>query len=291
MIALQMRSLRPPDRRGANVIAGPGNPAAKLKWLSDLAGDCRFDHRHIPQRIPIAWYERHFAGPGDVSPRALRRAVAIYLIQLSCALSVKDTSALLGIPHGRSLSSVFTITRWASDPANARRLAAGLQTLISELNNTPCLTDYGHRRDTLATWSTPSRLADAVRGHQYAAPGRHSRAAVAHGPDSRPFLQKYRCPAAETDGIADGRQRRAAQHRVDDSAGWASPPVEGRNLCGQRRDGSAFPAVAERRSRLHFMAQIRPSCMWRPRLAWPGLDERFLGWPVISGGLPAKSPV
>jgi hypothetical protein len=81
--------------------------------------------------------------------------VAIYLIRLSGALSVKDTSALLGIPYGRSLSSAFTITRWASDPANARRLAAGLQALISELNNTPCLTDYGHRRGTLAAWSIP----------------------------------------------------------------------------------------------------------------------------------------
>jgi hypothetical protein len=93
-------------------------------------------------------------GPSGLA-EAVLRAVAIYLIQLSCALSVKDTSALLGIPYGRSLSSVFTITRWASDPANARRLAAGLQALISELNNTPCLTDYEHRRDTLATWSTP----------------------------------------------------------------------------------------------------------------------------------------
>src|ERR1039457_1803537 len=229
-------------------------------------------------------------GPSGLA-EAVLRAVAIYLIQLSCALSVKDTSALLGIPYGRSLSSVFTITRWASDPANARRLAAGLQALISELNNTPCLTDYEHRRDTLATWSTPQPTGRRCPRASARRAGRHSRAAIAHGPGSRPFLQKYRCPAAETDGIADGRQRGVAQHRVDDSAGWASPHVEGRNLCGQRRDGSAFPAVAERRSRLHFMAQIRPSCMWRPRLAWPGLAERFLGWPVISGGLPAKSPV
>jgi hypothetical protein len=160
---------------------------------------------------------------------------------------------------------------YAPAPPGRPRARCPPQALISELNNTPCLTDYGHRRDHSRPGQPPSRLADAVRGHQHAAPGRHSRAAVAHGLGSRPFLQKYRCPAAETDGIADGRQRRVAQHRVDDSAGWASPPVDGRNLCGHRRDGSAFPAVAERRSRLHFMAQIRPSCMWRPRLAWPGL--------------------
>jgi hypothetical protein len=44
---------------------------------------------------------------------------------------------------------------YAPAPPGRPRARCPPQALISELNNTPCLTDYGHRRDTLATWSTP----------------------------------------------------------------------------------------------------------------------------------------
>jgi hypothetical protein len=162
VIAAQMSELRPPSRRGANLIAAADARAGgwwqnrRTQPVPATRRDRRFDHRHIPQYLPAGWLERHFNSLIGLDEPTLRRSAAIRLIQMTQPLSVSAAATLLGIPPGISHAATFRLGRWTrADPANYLGFTAALDALADELDTAAALTDYARRREALATWTIP----------------------------------------------------------------------------------------------------------------------------------------
>jgi hypothetical protein len=178
-----MLPLRPPDRRrGTNDPNRPRRPPPPRKTpghpptptaapehsvrtyrrlhgylVIPLTGPCRFDHRHIPQRLPGRWTQRALPQLGDASnSRHIRRVVALTLVQLSTGGSVPAAAATLGLPTATGTSSHTEVRRWALPKANRTKLAAAIAEIADDLNADPGRTDYGNRRDQLADWTIPA---------------------------------------------------------------------------------------------------------------------------------------
>lgn len=136
--------------------------ATARKWHRRLGhtvivptGDCRFDHTNIPQHMSDDWFDRHFAAVTDINPLHIRRTAAIRLVQMSTGGTMFSAGAQLDIPHGRVMSSTHTVRVWTRDPANEARLTAAIGEFADELNDTPNLINYGHRRYVLKDWEIP----------------------------------------------------------------------------------------------------------------------------------------
>ncbi|MBO2461211.1 TniQ family protein [Actinomadura violacea] len=118
-------------------------------------GDCRFDHRHIPQHMTDEWFDESFPDLTGISAVHLRRTAAIRLVQMSTGGSQFRAGGLLGIPPGRVMSSTVPVRAWTDDPHNGARLAAAIDAFARTLNTTTDLIDYGHRRAALHGWEIP----------------------------------------------------------------------------------------------------------------------------------------
>lgn len=119
-------------------------------------GDCRFDHRHVPQNMTDEWFSEHFTKDPGINPRHLRRIAAIRLVQMSTGGSVEKASSLLGIPPSTTTSLPHTVAQWTQDRDNAITLNTAIRAFADSLNQHPdALTDYGKRRSFLAGWVIP----------------------------------------------------------------------------------------------------------------------------------------
>jgi TniQ len=148
----------------------------------------RFGAQHIPQYLPVDWYDRHFHGLTGLNPRLLRRLAAIKLVQLTQGGSQPAAARRLGLPPGRHTAATGTrVHRWTRDEANSTRLHAALHALAAELDATPAidLIDYDRRRDALRAWSFPAddwhELATDLRRRQ----GASARASTGWGERKR----------------------------------------------------------------------------------------------------------
>jgi len=112
-----------------------------------------FDLRHIPQYLPIDWYDTYFAGiPAD--PRRLRRAVPVLLARMRLGGSIIHAAKLLGLPWAAGRFAVVTIADQLRDhPGQQAAFDTALDALANALHTADHRIDYGARRDALVTWS------------------------------------------------------------------------------------------------------------------------------------------
>ncbi|MDL4813183.1 TniQ family protein [Actinomadura opuntiae] len=135
-------------------------------------GDCRFDHRHIPQHMTDAWFDECFPDLTGISPVHLRRTAAIRLVQMSTGGSQFRAGERLGITPGRVMSSTVPVRAWTQDLDNDARFAAAIDAFARELNTTIDPIDYSHRRAALHKWEIPpgdwlDLLAQLVAAHPH----------------------------------------------------------------------------------------------------------------------------
>ena len=128
-----------------------------------------FDHRHVPQRLPDAWFDRFF---GQLPPgsRLLRRAAAIRLVLMVEGGTYAQTDQLLGLPYGMARATFIILNKWFQNSTNARAFTVALDALADELDVTTNLIDYGNRRQQLADWSIHPDDWRAIIGDRYQPP-------------------------------------------------------------------------------------------------------------------------
>jgi hypothetical protein len=118
------------------------------------ARQINFAPGHIPEHLQDDWFCQHFRHIGEVSPRLLRRAAALRLVQMSAGGSLAEAAAFLGIDRryiAASPGATFTAACLASDAGPAEfRLA--VHALARQLSTTPDLINYKRRRDALQDW-------------------------------------------------------------------------------------------------------------------------------------------
>jgi hypothetical protein len=132
--------------------------------------DHAFGPQHIPQYLPVDWYERHLRDLPGSNPRDLRRFASITLVQMTAGRSRQAAARLLRLPPGPCAATCYRVQRWARDTSNSTGLHAALEALAAELNTASNLIDYRQRRDALTAWSMPAedwhKLATDVKQRQ-----------------------------------------------------------------------------------------------------------------------------
>ncbi|MEU5941645.1 hypothetical protein ABZ807_21220 [Micromonospora sp. NPDC047548] len=121
-----------------------------------------FDHRHIPQRLPDAWFDGHFRHLPKGSPRLLRRAAAIRLVRMVNGGSYAQAGRHLGLPESVTKTTLIQLSPWLRNKANSHAFTAALNNLADELDAATALIDYGTRRQRLAHWSISAEEWEAV---------------------------------------------------------------------------------------------------------------------------------
>jgi hypothetical protein len=114
-----------------------------------------FGPQHIPEQLQDDWFHQHFHHIDGIRPRLLRRAAALRLVQMSTGGSLAEAATFLGIDHRYASaspgSSFATAACWTAE-AGPAEFHLAVHALAKQLNNTPNLIDYKHRRDALHTW-------------------------------------------------------------------------------------------------------------------------------------------
>jgi hypothetical protein len=168
IVEAEMSRLRPPDQRGeasrlrkkpvAPKLARDGWTSYHLKQghlVVGPEGNWRFDHRHVPQRLPDEWAALHFSDVRGIQHRHLHLTAAIRLAQLSGGGSHSTAGEKLGIPRGTVTSAVQHVRAWTRDPANSLRFATAVREFAERLNAIARPTDYALRRSQLRSWIIP----------------------------------------------------------------------------------------------------------------------------------------
>ena len=107
---------------------------------------------HIPAHLKQHWYQRHLAPLGCHAATSMRRAGSVLLVQWAAGGSMGEAAGFLGIRLTRRQHSPGpTLARWLRHHGSADFTAA-LHDLARELDATPGLTDYHHRRQALHGW-------------------------------------------------------------------------------------------------------------------------------------------
>ena len=188
-IEAAMSQVRPPSRRGENsrLLKKPPRPPkprnrpAVDAWTAyhlrkghlviRPQGDCRFDHRHVPQHLPGNWIDTRFSDHPNRYLRRLNAVAAIRLVQMSSGGSHKTAAELLGIPPGTAGCAVHYVRVWTRDPSSSERFTAAVHGFADQLNSSAALTDYARRRAQLAEWVIPADDWEQVSAQIRAAPG------------------------------------------------------------------------------------------------------------------------
>jgi hypothetical protein len=135
------------------------------------ARKANFDHRHIPQRVPDAWFDPFFGRLPTAGAGPVRRAAAIALVRLVDGGTQLQARHLLGIPATLT-SGTFATTAWLHN--NAEAFNSSLNNLADYLDAMTDLVDYGNRRQQLANWSIPAeQWAQTVREQSEPSHGNH----------------------------------------------------------------------------------------------------------------------
>jgi hypothetical protein len=163
-----MSRLHPPDRRGeiSHLRKKPAAPKlARDGWTSyhlrrghlvvRYRGDCRFDYRHVPQRLPDSWAASHFGGVDGIYPRHLHITAAIRLVQMSSGGPYTAAGEKLGMPRATVAAAIHSVRVWTRDPGNSRRFTTAVDAFADQLNASDFLIDYANRRARLRGWIIP----------------------------------------------------------------------------------------------------------------------------------------
>lgn len=109
--------------------------------------------RHIPQLLPVTWFEPHLP-QFDSGDRLLRRLASLKLSIHADGHAHESAAYLLNIPISRSAKLFRDFWNW---PAETRtEFDTGIALVAAHVDHQPLLTDYGKRRDALADWSIPT---------------------------------------------------------------------------------------------------------------------------------------
>jgi hypothetical protein len=107
---------------------------------------------HIPALLEPRWYQQHLAPLGCHAAISMRRAGSVLLVQWAAGGSMGDAADFLGIRLTRQQHSPGpSLSRWLRQRGSADFTAA-LHGLARELDATPGLIDYHHRRQALQGW-------------------------------------------------------------------------------------------------------------------------------------------
>ena len=107
---------------------------------------------HIPALLEQRWYQQHLAPLGCQEVISMRRAGSVLLVQWAAGGSMGDAADFLGIRLTRQQHSPGpSLSRWLRQRGSADFTAA-LHDLARELDATPGLIDYHHRRQALQGW-------------------------------------------------------------------------------------------------------------------------------------------
>lgn len=116
------------------------------------APNVRFGPEHIPEQLQDDWFDRHFRHLGGASPRLIRRAAAVRLVQMAAGGPLSDAAAFLGIDHRYASASLSSTLATAASDASPAQFRIAVHALAQQLNDTRNLIDYQHRRAALRTW-------------------------------------------------------------------------------------------------------------------------------------------
>jgi hypothetical protein len=144
-----LRDAAEPLIRGYRRQSGPHSPKAPAR-------NGGYQPEHIPAFLEDAWFERHLAQLNCRSRlnRVLRRTAAATLVQWSAGGSLGDAAAYLGInPKGGQFALTSDLYQWLDGDRVRPRFTTALKDLAADLDTTPGLLNYRHRRDALQTWS------------------------------------------------------------------------------------------------------------------------------------------
>lgn len=223
---------------GFHALAGAGTSGV----LRVASRPCRFTPAHIPQLLPIHWYERHLAGftarltaTSRNNSRLVRRAAALKLAEMTLGGTPADGALLLAIPPGHAASGLKQLRARTPDTYWGQFLA-GVETIAGELDRHDQRIDYAHRPRDAATGLGPGlgprdrgripvQPADPRRRH-WAAAGRWGRSGARDGPPPG-GAQGRQSPPPGTPGPLYRRARRPVRlpdrgrirHRTDQVTG------------------------------------------------------------------------
>jgi hypothetical protein len=143
-----------------------------------------FDHRHIPHRLPDAWFAPFLGKLPTAGAGPLRRAAAITLVRLVEGGTYAQARHLLGIPATLTTGTSAS-TAWLRDNADA--FTSALNDIADHLDASTNLVDYGNRRQQLANWSIPVEQWVAT-AHEHSEQSRGNHRAPDWGDDKRRFV-------------------------------------------------------------------------------------------------------
>jgi TniQ len=133
----------------------------------------RFGIQHVPQHPLPAWCDQYLTDFTEVTPRLLRRAVAVRLAQTCAGGPPSHAGTLLGLPASAASHAVSVVRSQLGTADRRAAFDAAIDALVEHLDTATDLVDYGKRRNALAAWTiTPDqwrtltrRLVDRPRAH------------------------------------------------------------------------------------------------------------------------------
>ncbi|MFC6372661.1 TniQ family protein [Nonomuraea thailandensis] len=144
-----LRDTIEPAIRRYRRLAGPRGPKAPARFGG-------YRPEHVPAFLEDVWFDRHLAPLGCKSrlSKVLRRSAAAILVQWSAGGSLGDAANFLGInPKGGQFAFTKDLYQWLDTDPTRTSFIIALKNLAAELDTTPGLIDYQHRRDALHGWS------------------------------------------------------------------------------------------------------------------------------------------
>lgn len=112
-----------------------------------------FQARHIPQRPPPDWMERHFAGITGLYPRTIRLLAVLHLVRMTVGGRTYDAANHLGIPRAFARTLMNRAPAKLAKIGLAQPLELAIEALADELDVSKGLIDYGRRRAAMADWT------------------------------------------------------------------------------------------------------------------------------------------
>ncbi|BCY10949.1 TniQ family protein [Actinoplanes sp. L3-i22] len=155
-------SPRPSPRRRSRPArasrALPPRPVLPSPLPQDGPG--RYRAWHIPAFLTDDWNERYLAGfAAGFSPRLLRRATAVMLIQLAEPCHIPDAADFLDVSSEAAQHACDELRTWLRQTGQTQQYLKVVDRLCAELNQRALirdrLPDYGLRRRAMAHWVIP----------------------------------------------------------------------------------------------------------------------------------------
>jgi hypothetical protein len=129
----------------------PGRPVRPAPRLVD------FGVTHIPQYLPIDWYDTYLAALDigcDADVRWLRRAVPVLLARMRLGGSIPHAASALGLPASAGRLAVTRLaTRLQDRPGQQTGFTTGIEALAVQLHSAAHRVNYGRRRQALTAWT------------------------------------------------------------------------------------------------------------------------------------------